>query len=115
VPGVPDEGTYAAAGEALSGFDPRLHPAEDLRAVMGRAFGAPLYVLKLEAANHFATTRRVIRSALRGSRNPFPVLLLASRRARIRGARGTPLHPNNLIGISLAAGITAPPGSRPSR
>jgi len=82
---VHDEGNYAAVGEALSDFDLCLHPAEDLHAVMGRAFGAPLYVLRLEAANHFATTRRVIRSALRGSRNPFPVLLLASRRARIRG------------------------------
>jgi hypothetical protein len=83
---VHDEGNYAAVREALSGFDLRLYPAEDLRTVFMRAFGAPLYVLRLEAANHFATTRRVIRSALRGSRDPFPALLLASRRARIRGA-----------------------------
>jgi len=84
---VHDEGNYAAVGEALSDFDLRLRPAEDLRAVIWRAFRAPLYVLRLEAANHFATTRRVVRSALRGSRNPFPVLLLASRRARIPAPR----------------------------
>lgn len=81
---VHDEANYAAVGEALSDFDLRLYPTEDLRTILRRAFGAPLYVLRLETANHFATTRRVIRSVLHRSRDPFPALLLASRRVRIR-------------------------------
>ena len=79
---VHDEANYAAVREALSDFDLRVYAAEDLRAVLRRAFEAPLYVLRLEAANRFDTTRRVVRSAMRGSRDPFPALLLASRRAR---------------------------------
>ena len=77
---VHDEGNYMIVKEALSSFDLRIYPAENFHAVFGNILRAPLYVLRLEAANRFATTRRVIRSLLHKSNESFPVLLFASRK-----------------------------------
>ncbi len=83
---VHDEENWGSVVSSLADFDVSSLPAEDLGAVAIRALRRPLTVLRLEVADRFATTRRVMKSALPGeSTSRFPFIAFASREAVASG------------------------------